>query len=68
MGDRAQSWDWVRQVTIEAIHVLIDEVEIGQPHLHPWLQAVSATQNFPFGASSMSTKAGHLDVLGGYWL
>jgi len=29
MGDRAESWDSVRQVIIEAIQVLIDEVEIG---------------------------------------
>jgi len=55
----------VRQVTIEAIYVLIDELEAGQPHLHPRLQAVSAMQNVPFGASSVITEAGHLDVPNG---
>jgi hypothetical protein len=55
-------WDWVRQVTIEAIYVLIDELEAGQPQLHPRLQAGSATQNVPFGVSSVITEAGHLDV------
>jgi len=29
MGDRAESWDWGRQVTIEVTHMLIDEVEVG---------------------------------------
>ena len=33
--------------------------------MHPRLQAVSATQNVPFGASPVITEAGHRDVPNG---
>jgi len=65
MGDWADSRDPMRQVTIEATYLLTGELEAGQPHLHPRPQATPATQNVPFGASSVITEAGYRDVPNG---